>query len=612
MTHCPVPPEPSVRARARNERSLFHSIGRCVRVEERQRPHTTCTWPPPPMTLTTSNNLLDENKISDSGRSEVMVGECEMKGGVSVPNMITSDKNENYEDTLTKKVKSVRFADFPEVQESSDDLDNDSATENYDGQYFSDSDDLSKPNKKKDNLNPQIPSSKITTYQPSEKLFKKYVNKINVDKYEPIISRNTEKFINQNDRKIDNDRIRTKDKHDRATAEQVMDPRTRMILFKLLNRGTISEINGCISTGKEANVYHATSKDGQDYAIKIYKTSILVFKDRDKYVSGEYRFRNGYCRSNPRKMVRTWAEKEMRNLVRMYNANLNVPEPILLRSHVLVMTFMGESGWPSPKLKDVELSTSAARSLYRDCIIMMWKMYNTCKLVHADLSEFNLLYHNGNIVVIDVSQSVEHDHPHALEFLRKDCTNISDFFRKKGVATLTVKELFDFITDPSINEKNLDECLEKLSELVASRDFEQMTAQEQIEEEAFKNVYIPKRLAEVVDFERDINKAKKGETDDLTYKKITGFNSDLTGTINRPDILSDDDVQSESGSDISSAEDEDGEKPSKFINSARPRDESPDSKKARKKAVKQEKAEKRKTKVKKHVKKKRDKAMGRK
>ncbi|GBP17807.1 Probable protein phosphatase 2C T23F11.1 [Eumeta japonica] len=43
MSHCRIPPEPSVRARTRNERSLFNSIGRCVRVEERQRPHTTYT-----------------------------------------------------------------------------------------------------------------------------------------------------------------------------------------------------------------------------------------------------------------------------------------------------------------------------------------------------------------------------------------------------------------------------------------------------------------------------------------------------------------------------------------------------------------------------------------
>ena len=41
-----------------------------------------------------------------------------------------------------------------------------------------------------------------------------------------------------------------------------------------------------------------------------------MFKDRDKYVSGDYRFRNGYSKSNPRKMVKMWAEKEFRNLSR--------------------------------------------------------------------------------------------------------------------------------------------------------------------------------------------------------------------------------------------------------------------------------------------------------
>jgi RIO kinase 1 len=69
---------------------------------------------------------------------------------------------------------------------------------------------------------------------------------------------------------------------DRATSEQVMDPRTRMILFKLLNSKYLSEINGCLSTGKEANVYYAKGGNGQEYAVKIFKTSILVFKDRDR------------------------------------------------------------------------------------------------------------------------------------------------------------------------------------------------------------------------------------------------------------------------------------------------------------------------------------------
>jgi len=85
--------------------------------------------------------------------------------------------------------------------------------------------------------------------------------------------------------------------------------------------------------------------EGKHLAIKIYKTSILVFKDRDKYVTGEYRFRRGYSR-NPRKMVRLWAEKEMRNLKRLVTAGINTPVPIEIRENVLVMDFVGdEEGW---------------------------------------------------------------------------------------------------------------------------------------------------------------------------------------------------------------------------------------------------------------------------
>ena len=83
--------------------------------------------------------------------------------------------------------------------------------------------------------------------------------------------------------------VRHQGRDDRATSEQVLDPRTRLILFKLLSNGFLNKIDGCLSTGKEANVYYASSPSGAEYAVKVYKTSILVFKDRDKYVSGEHR-----------------------------------------------------------------------------------------------------------------------------------------------------------------------------------------------------------------------------------------------------------------------------------------------------------------------------------
>lgn len=64
-------------------------------------------------------------------------------------------------------------------------------------------------------------------------------------------------------------RVKSKDKADRATAEQAMDPRTRMMLFKMINRHLIAEVNGCVSSGKEANVYHACRADETECAIKV-------------------------------------------------------------------------------------------------------------------------------------------------------------------------------------------------------------------------------------------------------------------------------------------------------------------------------------------------------
>ena len=353
-------------------------------------------------------------------------------------------------------------------------------------------------------------------------------------------------------------------------------------------------------------------------AIKIYKTSILVFKDRDKYVSGEFRFRGGYGKKNPRKMVRTWAEKEMRNLTRLWNAGIPCPRPILLRSHVLLMDFLGtEDGWPAPRLHDVELSESKARELYWDLALTVRKIYHICQLVHGDLSEYNLLYHKGKAFVIDVSQSVEHDHPNALEFLRKDINNLNEFFKKKGVNVLTVKEMFDFVVDVAnlpINDEILwEEELQRLSALASKRTEEERSAKQEVEEEVFKQIFIPRSLREVDFPERDIAGIKSGAKEEA-YQSVTGVKVDNEDNDQElaPDVrkrngsLSSDCDTSDEGSSSNS----DNEEKSKFKDSHRPRTESPNSRKERKKLVREQKAEKREVKMKKHIKKRKEK-MGR-
>lgn len=79
-------------------------------------------------------------------------------------------------------------------------------------------------------------------------------------------------------------------------------------------------------------------------------------------------------------------------------------------------------------------------------------------------------YRHGELYVIDVSQSVEYDHPNALEFLRKDCVNVNNYFRRRHrVAVLTGKELFDFITDLSVTNDNIDEYLSAVMKTASER-----------------------------------------------------------------------------------------------------------------------------------------------
>jgi RIO kinase 1 len=67
-------------------------------------------------------------------------------------------------------------------------------------------------------------------------------------------------------------------------------------------------------------------------------------------------------------------------------------------------------------------------------------------LVHGDLSEYNMIIHDGELVVIDLGQAVTVHHPNADEFLRRDCRNVAGFFGRQGLNT-DGSELYEFVTE---------------------------------------------------------------------------------------------------------------------------------------------------------------------
>ncbi|EXJ82725.1 Atypical/RIO/RIO1 protein kinase [Capronia epimyces CBS 606.96] len=441
---------------------------------------------------------------------------------------------------------------------------------------------------------------------------------------------------------------RHKDKSDRATTEQVLDPKTRRILFQMINSGIVSEINGTISTGKEANVYHALSSSedldtpDKHVAIKVYKTSILVFKDREKYVTGEFRFRKGFNKSDNRSMVKLWAEKEMRNLKRIHAAGVPSPEPLYLKRHVLAMTFLGDSkGKAAPRLKDVEFTdedpVSRWRSVYIELLAYMRILLQQCKLVHADLSEYNILWHRDRPYIIDVSQSVEADHPRSLDFLRMDIKNVNDFFKRHGISVLSDKKVFQFITKHAEDaELDVDTLRVEVEKLLAERIDEE---EDEVETEVFRKQYIPQTLDEVYDAELDAENLKVTGRNALVYKDLlaplkgekpeptsdsivtntsasgqaraSGQEVEGDGGVPLPDHDSD---ASDTDSDGGASAGSDGEHYEDSIDSGPPRGkrfQDKDEKRDHKRKVKEEKREKRATKMPKSVKKKLVKESGR-
>ncbi|XP_056593585.1 serine/threonine-protein kinase RIO3 [Triplophysa dalaica] len=266
---------------------------------------------------------------------------------------------------------------------------------------------------------------------------------------------------------------RLHDKKEHSTSEQAVDPRTRLLMYKMVNSGILENINGCISTGKESVVFHASGGSGfeekivpQECVLKVFKTTLNEFKNRDKYIKDDYRFKDRFGKLNPRKIIRLWAEKEMHNLTRIKKAGIACPEVVILKKHILVMSFIGRDHVPAPKLKDATLNSVDMKKAYYEVLNMMQRLYQDCNLVHADLSEYNMLWHDGQVWFIDVSQSIEPTHPHGLEFLFRDCRNVSTFFQKAGVSeALDVFELFNTVSGLQINSDNEADFLAQIEAL---------------------------------------------------------------------------------------------------------------------------------------------------
>lgn len=210
------------------------------------------------------------------------------------------------------------------------------------------------------------------------------------------------------------------------TYGNVFDNYTLRNLFKLSTQGYFDELTSRISMGKEANIFSA--KKGRSHVIvKIYRLETADFNRMYDYIKQDPRYLR--LRRTKRQIIFSWCHREYKNLMKAREAHVRVPMPIAFKDNILIMEFIGHDD-VALQLKDQYPEN--VEKYFDDIVKQMKKLYNA-GLVHADLSQFNILNLNDKPVLIDFSQATPLQNTEAGQYLRRDVRNICTFFKKLGL-----------------------------------------------------------------------------------------------------------------------------------------------------------------------------------
>ncbi|MGC8647449.1 MAG: serine protein kinase RIO [Candidatus Micrarchaeia archaeon] len=204
---------------------------------------------------------------------------------------------------------------------------------------------------------------------------------------------------------------------------------TMIYLSKLFNAKIVKKIEFPIARGKEADIYLADSNNsafGKFVVLKFYRVETSSFKNMVDYIVGDERF--SVIKKSKRYIVNTWCKKEYGNLKIAEAAGVLAPKPYMYSGTILSMEFIGDDdGRPAPMMNNALLDNPSE---------MFWKIIESMKrlyahrLVHGDMSEYNVLIKDQKPYIIDFGQAVTIKHPKAAEFLYRDVWNITSYFNK--------------------------------------------------------------------------------------------------------------------------------------------------------------------------------------
>ncbi|MBK8824714.1 MAG: hypothetical protein IPN58_19515 [Anaerolineales bacterium] len=195
-------------------------------------------------------------------------------------------------------------------------------------------------------------------------------------------------------------------------------------LFEIADHKWISDVLRKVKGGKEASVYLCKSGEGVEapyVAAKIYRPRMLRNLKNDQQYrtgradldeSGNVIVDDGTLHAMQKRTAfgeevrhQSWIAYEFKTLENLHNAGADVPKPYAMEKNAILMGYVGDLSNAASVLNSVSLDSSEAQRLY-ERVIHNIDLMLTHKIIHGDLSAYNILYWNGEITLIDFPQVV--------------------------------------------------------------------------------------------------------------------------------------------------------------------------------------------------------------
>jgi RIO kinase 1 len=216
----------------------------------------------------------------------------------------------------------------------------------------------------------------------------------------------------------------------------------------------ITDVLALVKGGKEASVYRCQAHEstGKEFlAAKVYRPRKFRNLRNDKMYREGRQILTGQGRAvknNEHRIMRaigkksafgvqvehtSWLMYEFTTMKNLYEQGATVPTPIAAGENAILMEYYGDEAMPAPTLNEVRLESDDVQPVFDEAMRNIELMLSE-GVVHGDLSPYNMLYWNGQLVVIDFPQVVDPEaNNNAYFILQRDIERTCKYFARQGL-----------------------------------------------------------------------------------------------------------------------------------------------------------------------------------